>query len=61
MTRTIYWLDCPECGEDVFVREVNAFMDGEEEVCSECGSRLMVSCDSESEPYVVMFEEETKP
>jgi rRNA maturation protein Nop10 len=51
-------LDCPECGEDVFVRQANEFTDGEEETCSGCGSRVMVTCDSETPATAVLREED---
>jgi len=57
MTAETHYLDCPNCGEAVFARPENAFLDGEEETCA-CGARLMVSCDSESEPYAVDLDED---
>ena len=56
--RLTFSLDCPECGEEVFEREDNAFTDGEEATCSACKARVMVSCDSETEPYAVVREVE---
>jgi hypothetical protein len=51
------WLDCPECGGDLFEPDAYGyFSDGDTARC-ECGALVRVSCDSESEPYTIEIDE----
>ena len=52
----IFWLDCDDCSERVFVRIEDAFADGEEEYCTACGALVMVTCDSETPATAVVVE-----
>lgn len=42
-------LDCPECGEDTFVRDDPEWGEDETEPCSDCGASLIVRID-DSDP-----------
>jgi hypothetical protein len=42
-------LNCPCCGEDVFVREESWFGEDEQERCSDCGCLVIVRVDGEDE------------
>lgn len=42
---TTYHFDCIGCGNELYVRDVNSFTDGETESCSECGMLHMISAD----------------
>jgi len=57
----VFSFHCPECDEHVFERAGNAFRDGETETCEDCGAKLMISCDAESGPYVVVVEGPKSP
>lgn len=39
---TLFGLDCPECGADVFLRAENVYREDEAEVCQECGTCCLV-------------------
>lgn len=44
--------ECNECGWGVFV-PLETAVDGDVFNCSDCGKSWMLSCDAESDPYLV--------
>lgn len=47
--REWYALDCPECGADAFLRHENVYGEDEEELCPECGIRLLVRIEEDAD------------
>lgn len=41
----VFALNCPECGEDVFVRGIPEWFEDEAERCTDCGIMCMVRID----------------
>jgi hypothetical protein len=55
MTDEPVWIECPECGEDLFAPDADGCFSDARERCS-CGALVRLSC-SDSEAYAMTVDE----